>query len=196
MTSEYSRETTVPGGWEREFALALRLQGFDGMQISDALASVEARCEAGKLTPLEAFGDPVAHAAYLRLPPARRVNRSTATVVLPVLGLTAGISLAFDAVMHWSDGVVVSAGTVAAIVVFVAAVTIVSRFYAGAITSALNLTSCVAGGIVLVMLLRQAMPQSLFSVHPAVAIGLGLLSFTLGLTVRLFPQPIADTPRL
>jgi len=196
MTSEYSRETTVPGGWEREFALALRLQGFDGMQISDALAAVEARCGAGKLTPLEAFGDPVAHASYVRLPPTRRVKRSTATVALPVLGLTAGVSLAFNAVMHWSDSVVVSAGTVAAMVVFLAAVTVVSRFFAGAITSALNLTSCVAGGILLVMLLQRALPQSLFSVHPAVAIGLGLLFFTLGLAVRLFPQPIADVPRL
>ena len=195
MTSEYSRETTVPGGWEREFALALRLQGFDGMQISDALAKVEARCEAGNLTPLEAFGDPVAHASYLRLPPARRGKRSTATVALPVLGLTTGVSLAFNAALHWSDGVVVSAGTVAAMVVLVAAVLVLSRFFAWVITSTLNLTSCVAGSILLVMLLQWVLPQSLFSVQRFVAIGLALLFFTLGLTVRLIPHPIADAPR-
>jgi hypothetical protein len=116
-------------------------------------------------------------------------------VALPVLGLTAGVSLAFNAALHWSDGVVVSAGTVAAMVVVVAGVMVLSRFFASAITSTLNLTSCIAGSILLVMLLQWVLPQSLFSVRSFVAVGLGLLLFTLSLTVRLIPRPIADAPR-
>jgi hypothetical protein len=90
---------------------------------------------------------------------------------------------------------VVSEGTVAAMVVLVAAVVVLSRFFALAITSALNLTSCVAGSILLVMLLQWVRPQSLFSVPPFVAVALGLLLVTLGLAVRLIPHPIADAPR-
>jgi hypothetical protein len=87
MTTEDQQQTTdytAPGVWERDFVLALRLQGFDGIQISDALAHVEARCDAANLTPFETFGDPVAHASYVRVPPRRRSRRSFVAVPVPV----------------------------------------------------------------------------------------------------------------
>jgi hypothetical protein len=199
MTSEDSRESTdlaVPGGWEREFALTLRLQGFDGMQISDALAQVETHCAKEKLTPREAYGDPVAHASYLRPPPARRTRRSTAKVALPILGLAAGINLAFNAVVHWSDGVVISTGTLTSMVVFVAVVAVLSGLFGWVMTSAVNLASCIAGGLLLTIVLQWALPQALASLNPLMALALGLLLVALGLAVRQIRlHPIADARR-
>jgi hypothetical protein len=199
MTSGSSRESTGPAvsvGWEREFALTLRLQGFDGMQISDALAHVEARCEAEKLTPLEAFGDPVAYGSYVRLPAPRRSRRSTAKIALPILGLAAGLNLAFDAVVHWSDGVVISAGTLTSMLVFMAAVAVLSALFGWAMTSAVNLASSVAGGLVLTMVLQWVLPQTLTSLNPLMALALGLLLVALALAVRQIRlHPIADARR-
>jgi hypothetical protein len=200
MRSEDSREWTDPavsGGWERDFALTLRLRGFTGMQISGALAQVESRCSASKMTAREVFGDPVAHASYLRVGPETRVRRSPASLALPVLGLAAGCNLAFEAVLHWSDGVVISAGTVASIVLFIAVVVVLSRFLGWAMTSALNVTSCVAGGLLLTMLMQWALPVALASVHAFLALALGLLLVALSLVMRGGPvEAIPDVPQV
>lgn len=203
MTSEDSRDWTDPavsGGWERDFALTLRLRGFTAMQISGALAQVESRCSASKMTAREVFGDPVAHASYLRVGSGTRVRRSPSSLALPVLalpvlGLAAGCDLAFEAVLHWSDGVVISAGTVASIVLFIGVVVVLSRFVGWAMTSAINVTSCVAGGLLLTMVMQWALPLALANVQAFLALALGLLLVALSLAMRhVAVEPIPDAP--
>lgn len=192
MTTEEQRQTTdptAPGAWEREFVLTLQLQGFDGIQISDALAQVEARCAAAKMTPFESFGDPVAHASYVRVPPPRRSRRSFVGVAVPVLGLALGVNLVLDSLLHWSDDVVISVGTVTSMVVLIVCAAVLARFFARAIAVPVNLASCLAGGVALTMLLQWALPKVLATTSPLLALALGLLLVTLGLAVRLLQLP-------
>jgi hypothetical protein len=192
MTTEDPQQTTnptAPGAWEREFVLALRLEGFDGIQISDALADVEARCEAGKLTPFEIFGDPVAHASYVHTPPPRRSRRSSVGVALPLIGLAVGVNLTLDALLHWFDDVVISVGTVASMVVLIVGVVVLARFFARAIAVTVNVASGLVGGVALTMLLQWALPQVLATASPVVCLTLGLLLVTLGLAVRHLQVP-------
>ncbi len=187
MTTEDKQETTnvtAPGGWEREFVLALRLQGFDGIQISDSLAAVEARCSAASRTAFETYGNPVAYAQYVRLPPPRRTRRSSLAVAVPALGLALGINLSFDALLHWQDRVVISVGSVASVVALVLVIAVLTRLFARAIASAINLASCLAAGLVLTLLLQWALPYAIGTADPFVALALGLLLVSLGITVR------------
>lgn len=192
MTTEDQQETTVPtapGAWKREFVLELRLEGFDGIQISDALADVEARCAAANRTPFETFGDPVAHASYVRIPPPRRSRRSVVAVAAPVLGLAVGVNLTIDALLHWTGEVVISVGTVASMLVLIVAVAILARFYACAIAVGVNLASCLAGAVALTMVMQWALPRVLVTASPIVALGLGLLLVSLGLAARQLQLP-------
>lgn len=187
MTAEDHQTTADPsalGGWEREFVLALRSQGFDRIQISDTLASVEARCAASGQTPFESFGDAVAYASYVRLPPPRRSRRAYATVAVPVLGLALGVNLAFDALIQWQDRVVVSVGSVASMAALVVLVAVLARVLPRAITTTVNLASCLAGGVALTLLLQWALPRELTTVDPVLALAIGLLLVSLGLAVR------------
>lgn len=187
MTSTDREQTTAisaPGAWEREFVLALRLQGFDRIQTTDALARVEGRCAAAGRTPFETFGDPAAHAAYVRLPPPRRTRRPSAAVAVPALGLAMGVNLSVDALLYWSDNVVISVGTVVSMVVLVAFLAVMARVYARAITGSVNLASGLAGGVGLMLLLQWALPQVLTTVSPLLALTVGLLFVALGLAVR------------
>ncbi|MGV8850092.1 MAG: hypothetical protein ACOH16_11170 [Propionibacteriaceae bacterium] len=192
MTTEDRQETTVPtstGAWKREFLLELQLQGFDGIQISDALADVEARCAAAKRTPFDTFGDPVAHASYIRIPPPRRSRRSVVEVAAPVLGLAVGVNLVVAALLHWSDDVVISVGTVASMVALIVVLATLARFYARAIAVAVNLASCLAGAVALTMVMQWALPRVLVTASPVVALALGLLLVLLGLAARQFQLP-------
>ena len=187
MTAEENQATTdptVPGGWEREFVLALRNEGFDGIQISDALTAVEARCAACGLSPYESFGDAVAYASYLRLPRPRRSRRSTAAVAVPVLGLAMGVNLTFDAVMQWQDRVVISLGSVAAMGALIVLIAVLARVLPRAIATTVNLASCLAGGVALTLLLQWALPRELTTVQPVLVLAIGLLLICLGLVVR------------
>lgn len=199
MTTEDQQQITDPtarGAWEREFVLALRLQGFDGIQISDALVHVEARCAAAKLSPFETFGDPVAHASYVRLPPPRRSRASSVAVAVPVLALAMGVNLALDALLHWSDDVVISVGTVASAAVLIVFVAVLARFFARAIAVTVNLAWCLAGGVAVTMLLQWALPQVLATASPVAALALGLLFVSLGLAVRqLQPRRVVAAGR-
>jgi hypothetical protein len=192
MTTEDQQESKVPTAtpaWEREFVLQLRRQGFDGIQISDALADVEARCTAANRTPFDTFGDPVAHASYVHTPPPRRSRRSYLAVAVPVLGLVVGVNLALDALLHWSDDVVISVGSVASLVALIVVVAVLARFFSRAMAVTVNLASCLAGGVALTMLLQWALPQVLATAHPIVALALGLLLILLGLAARQLQLP-------
>ena len=192
MTTEDQQETTVPtapGAWKREFVFELRLQGFDGIQISDVLADVDARCAAAHRTPFETFGDPVAHASYVRIPPRRRVRRSAAAVAVPVLGLAMGVNLTLAALLHWSGDVVISVGTVASMVALIVLVVVLARVFTRAMTVAFNVASCLAGGVALTMLLQWAFPAVLTTARPIVALALGLLLISLGLAARQLQLP-------
>lgn len=187
MTSEKQERVTdlpAPGVWEREFMLALRLRGFDRIQTNDALALVEARCAAAGLNPFETFGDPVAHAAYVRPPAARRSRRSSVAVVAPALGLATGVNLTVDALLYWSGAVVISVGTVVAMVVLVAILAVLARVFARAVTGTINLVSALVGGVGLMMLMQWALPHVLTTASPPGALMLGLLFVALGVTVR------------
>lgn len=192
MTTEDQQETTLPtapGAWKREFVLELQLQGFDGIQISDALADVEARCTAANRTPFDTFGDPVAHASYVRIPPPRRSRRSVVAVAAPVLGLAVGVNLVLAALLHWSGDVVISVGTVASVVALIVAAAMVARFYAWALAVAVNLASCIACAVALTMVMQWALPRVLVTASPVVALGLGLLLVLLGLAARQLQLP-------
>lgn len=59
----------VERSWLDAFVLALRVSGVPGTLIGDALAEVESHCAEAGESAADAFGDPVAYAQSLELPP-------------------------------------------------------------------------------------------------------------------------------
>ena len=59
----------VERAWLDAFVLALRVRGVPGTLIGDALAEVESHCAEAGEPAADAFGDPVAYAQSLELPP-------------------------------------------------------------------------------------------------------------------------------
>lgn len=198
MTTEDPRETSVsaaPDRWQRDVALLLRHRGADGARIGDVLAEVEAHCADSGQTPREAFGEPADYAASLHLPTTKPTNWTT-TVILPVLGLVIGINLTLRAVLHWSSGVAISVGDVASMVVFIGFVALLIGFFGKVVTSPGALIAWFAGGFTLMVALPLVLPQSLISVHPLIALALGLLFVALGvLAVRKIPADWIVDPR-
>jgi len=198
MTTEDPRETSVsaaPDRWQRDVALLLRHRGADGARIGDVLAEVEAHCADSGQTPREAFGEPADYAASLHLPTTKPTNWTT-TVILPVLGLVIGISLTLRAVLHWSSGVAISVGDVASMVVFIGFAALLIGFFGKVVTSPGALIAWFAGGFTLMVALPLVLPQSLISVHPLIALALGLLFVALGvLAVRKIPADWIVDPR-
>lgn len=198
MTTEDPRETSVsaaPDRWQRDVALLLRHRGADGARIGDVLAEVEAHCADSGQTPREAFGEPADYAASLHLPTTKPTNWTT-TVILPVLGLVIGINLTLRAVLHWSSGVAISVGDVASMVVFIGFAALLIGFFGKVVTSPGALIAWFAGGFTLMVALPLVLPQSLISVHPLIALALGLLFVALGvLAVRKIPADWIVDPR-
>jgi hypothetical protein len=187
-SSSWTRE-----GWLRDFALLLRVRGVDGARIGDAMAEVESHCDDSGLDPKEAFGEPADYAASLHLPTTKPTNWTT-TVILPVLGLVIGINLTLGAVLHWSSGVAITVGLVASMVVFIGFVALLIGFFGKVVTSPGALIAWFAGGFTLMVALTLVLPQAIVSVHPLIALSLGLLFVALGvLAVRRIPaDPIVD----
>jgi hypothetical protein len=187
-SSSWTREA-----WLRDFALLLRVRGADGARIGDVLAEVEAHCADSGQTPREAFGEPADYAASLHLPTTKPTNWTT-TVILPVLGLVIGINLTLGAVLHWSSGVAITVGDVASMVVFIGFVALLIGFFGKVVMSPGALIAWFASGFVLMVALPLVLPQTLATVHPVVALSLGLLFVALGvLAVRRIPaDPIVD----
>jgi hypothetical protein len=187
-SSSWTREA-----WLRDFALLLRVRGADGARIGDVLAEVEAHCADSGQTPREAFGEPADYAASLHLPTTKPTNWTT-TVILPVLGLVIGINLTLGAVLHWSSGVAITVGDVASMVVFIGFLALLIGFFGKVVMSPGALIAWFASGFVLMVALPLVLPQTLATVHPVVALSLGLLFVALGvLAVRRIPaDPIVD----
>ena len=188
-----SSASSTREGWLRDFALLLRLRGLDGARIGDALAEVESHCDDSGQEPKEAFGEPADYAASLHLPTTKPTNWTT-KVILPVLGLVIGTNLALGAVLHWSGGVAITVGAVASIAVFVAFVALLIGYFGKVVTSRGALIAWFGAGFVLMVALPLALPQALATVHPVVALVLGMVFVALGImAVRQIPaDPIVD----
>jgi multidrug transporter EmrE-like cation transporter len=183
----------MPDDWDREFVLLLRIRGIDGAGIDEALAEVEARCAISGYTPREAFGDPVGYASNLRVLSPRSAPWSK-TVILPVLGLVVGVNLALAALLKWSDGVAVTFGLIASIVVFVAFVAMLIAWLTTVLRSRTAYLAWFGAAFALMVAPPLLFRQQLITVHPLIALSLGLLFLGLGLlAVRQIPVPIVGT---
>ena len=192
-TPRGSSSSSTREGWLRDFALLLRVRGVDGARIGDAMAEVESHCDDSGLDPKEAFGEPADYAASLHLPTTKPTNWTT-TVILPVLGLVIGINLTLRAVLNWSSGVAITVGDVASMVVFIGFAALLIGFFGKVVMAPGALIAWFASGFVLMVALPLVLPQTLATVHPVVALSLGLLFVALGvLAVRRIPaDPIVD----
>lgn len=82
----------VDPAWAEELLLELRLQGVAGHRIGEVLTEVDSHCAESGEPAVEAFGDPVAYARSLGLPPDEEqslaaIGRSAAPTSLQVLAL-------------------------------------------------------------------------------------------------------------
>ena len=182
-----SSATPMPDDWDREFELVLRLRGIDGVRVDEALAEVQAHCAMAGYTPREAFGDPVGYASSLRVLSLRTAPWSK-TVILPVLGLVVGVNLALAALLKWTDGVAITLGLIAYLVVFVAFVAMLIAWLTTVLRSRTAYMAWFGVGFALMVLPPLLFRQQLIPVHPLVALSLGLMFLGLGLlAVRQIP---------
>jgi hypothetical protein len=187
-----SSATSTPDDWEREFVLLLRLRGIDGVRIDEALAEVQARCARSGYTPREAFGDPVGYASSLRVLSFRTAPWSK-TVILPVLGLVVGVNLALGALLKWTDGVAITLGLIASMVVFAAFVAMLIAWLSTVLRSRAAYVAWFGAGFALTVVPPLLFRQQLVTVHPLIALAVGLLFLAVGLlAARKIPShPIA-----
>lgn len=61
-----STKAILPEYWRDLFTDEMRLRGASGAEIGEAMATVESHCAEAKLSPSDAFGDPVVYAQQLR----------------------------------------------------------------------------------------------------------------------------------
>jgi len=188
-----SSATSMPDDWDREFVLLLRLRGIDGVGIDEALTEVQARCALSGYTPREAFGDPVGYASSLRVLSPRTAPWSK-TVILPVLGLVVGVNLALAALLKWTDGVAITFGLIASMVVFVAFVAMLIAWLTTVLRSRTAYVAWFGAAFALMVAPPLLFRQQLITVHPLIALSLGLLFLGLGLlAARQIPVPIVGT---
>jgi len=187
-----SSASSTPDDWDREFILLLRLRGIDGVRIDQALAEVEAHCARSGHTPREAFGDPVGYASSLRVL-SPRTTPWTKAVVLPVLGLVVGVNLALGALLKWTDGVAITLGLIASLVVFVVFVAMLARWLTTVLRSRAAYLAWFGAGFALMVVPPLLFRQQLITVHPLIALAVGLLFVAAGLlAARQIPSgPIA-----
>ena len=187
-----SSASSTPDDWDREFILLLRLRGIDGVRIDQALAEVGAHCARSGHTPREAFGDPVGYASSLRVL-SPRTTPWTKTVVLPVLGLVVGVNLALGALLKWTDGVAITLGLIASLVVFVVFVAMLVRWLTTVLRSRAAYLAWFGAGFALMVVPPLLFRQQLITVHPLIALAVGLLFVAAGLlAARQIPSgPIA-----
>lgn len=178
--------------WLRDFALLLRLRGVDGAQIGDALAVVESHCDDSGQEPKDAFGEPASYLATLRFESPR--TSWTTAVILPVLGLVVGVNLALGAVLNWSDGVAITVGLLASMLVFIAFIAMLITFLRGVLTRRGAFVAWFGGGFVLMVGLPVLLRYELTRVPSVMALALGLFFVAVGiLAVRRIPSdPIVD----
>lgn len=188
-----SSASSTPDDWDREFLLLLRLRGIDGVRIGEALAEVEAHCARSGHTPREAFGDPVGYASSLRVL-SPRTTPWTKTVILPVLVLVVGVNLALGALLKWTDGVAITLGLIASLVVFVVFVAMLITWLSTVLRSRAAYVAWFGAGFALMVVPPLFFRHPLITVHPLIALSLGLLFVGLGLLAvrQIPPDPIVD----
>jgi hypothetical protein len=189
-----SSVSSTPDDWNREFILLLRLRGIDGLRIDHALAEVEAHCARSGHTPREAFGDPVGYASSLRVL-SPRTTPWTKTVILPVLGLVVAVNLALGALLKWTDGVAITLGLIASMVVLVVFVAMLVTWLTTVLRSRAAYVAWFGAGFALMVAPPLIFRQELITVHPLIALSLGLLFVGLGLVaVRQIPSDPIGNP--
>jgi uncharacterized membrane protein len=114
----------VDRAWLDAFVVELRLRDVPGARIGDALAEVDAHCVDSGEEAAAAFGDPVAYARSLDLPPvagaAGEVRRVVAAVAIQLAGLL--LLPATAAAVARGAEVAIAGGTLLASVLAIAAV--------------------------------------------------------------------------
>lgn len=113
----------VERDWLDAFVVELRLRDVPGDRIGDALAEVESHCAESGEGAVEAFGDPVAYACTLDLPPSPAAAGEVRRVVGGVAAQLVGMVLVPTAVaaLARGDRVGVAAGVLVAVLLALAA---------------------------------------------------------------------------
>lgn len=100
-----SMSTGIDRVWRDRFAAHLRIGGWSGAQIGDAVAVVEEHCAESGEPAQEAFGAPEAYAASLsQARPSLRAPRLRARDVVGIVGGLVGLLLATPVVEAATDG--------------------------------------------------------------------------------------------
>lgn len=176
-----SSSSSTRDGWLRDFTLLLRLRGVDGAQIGEALAKIETFCDDTGQEPKDVFGEPASYAATLRFTSPGTMSWKTA-VILPVLGLVIGVDLGLAAALHWSAGVAITLGLVAAMVVFVGFAAMLLTFFTTVVRRRGELAVWFGAGLVVMVLLPLLLRYEIARVPSAVALLIGVLFVVLGVT--------------
>lgn len=113
----------VDRSWLDAFVVELRLRDVAGDRIGDALAEVDSHCAESGESAAEAFGDPVAYARSLDLPPLAGAAADVRRVVAGVAAQLVGMVLVPTAVaaLARGDRVGVAAGSLVAVLLGVVA---------------------------------------------------------------------------
>lgn len=185
----------VEAEWVEAMLLELRLQGVAGERIGAALAEVEAHVVDSGQSAEETFGDPVAYARSLDLPPAPEQSR-TATLkgavptLIQLFGLVAVVS-----VMPWGDGAVgvtttLLAGLVVAALLPVVVVALGDRVLRAIVEHPVRvfLVAMLGLGVLaaaLVAAARLGLDRTLVDMPRPAMLGIGLIALVLGTWVAI-----------
>ncbi|MFF3063009.1 hypothetical protein ACFVQ3_00485 [Oerskovia sp. NPDC057915] len=160
--------------WTEAFVLELRLLDVPGSALGAALAEVESHCAESGEPAADAFGDPVAYARSLDLPVEPDGRWEVVTVLGPttaqflgllVLGAGGSAVVLAERAGEMAPSVDVTAGMLASIAVFVAAIllfyrfssTVLRRVLERPVVSTLALTGCMTVLVVLPVVLDAAL---------------------------------------
>lgn len=116
--------------WAEAVLLELRIEGVSGDQIGEALGEVDSHCAESGESAQEAFGDPVAYARSLGLPPSPGQGPAAIVgTVLPTLVQLVGMLLTLWSVpaLRAGEGVEITVGQALAAAAVVAAVLLLVR---------------------------------------------------------------------
>lgn len=186
--------------WLSDFTWMLRERGASGALIGDAVAVVESHCDDSGEEPMEAFGEPAAYIETLHLPDQAPTHWAT-TVVIPVLGLVAGVDLTLGAVFNWSSEFAITWGFVVSKLLLVACCAILIAFFPGRTAHwRTNISFVVIWylcGFALMFCAGVFLRQELLRIPAFAALALGLICVVTGvLGMRRIPlDPIIDPRR-
>jgi len=209
FTIELALAPHVEPTWTQDVLLELRLQGVDGVDIAHALTEVEAHVVATGEDARTAFGDPVAYARALALPPADPSDARTADLVQSAAQIVGVIVLFGGASALGRDAqAAVSWGMLASALLATGATALLLRHGERALRAVVRsrvrpllvtlLSVALVAAVVLAVLPTLLVTRTAFTLAAGVALAVGAVLF-LGATasgvvrsVRAPADPVAD----